>query len=415
MSQADRHPADTPAPRPVRPAASLVLIRPAARGIEVLMLRRADRPDAFGGAWVFPGGVVDAADRTAHPCCAGPGDSAASRRLDLAEGGLDFYVAAIRETFEEAGVLLGLDDRGNFPRAGDPALQALLQRRHAIASAAADFAVECRAQGLRLATDRLHYIAHWITPPGTPKRFDTRFFLGVLPPGQDALHDGSELTDHAWFKPAELIASRKHKLLAATQSLLGELGRFDSIDALLAWASSALEVRPIMRRRCRDTQGPTGVMPGHPAWAEIGWLDPAGTGEAWCELPAGQVTSLAPGVRRRAGSGGNAYLLGDPSTGWVAVDAEGDATDWLYALGIRNATFLNTRGRHGPARIVLGHRRLERLDAPGDASAWLLAPDGLAFTGTCAPTADVLARAQWAAPASGFLLPLAAGLRAGGQ
>jgi 8-oxo-dGTP pyrophosphatase MutT (NUDIX family) len=415
MSHADRDPSKPLAPRPLRPAASVVLVRPGARGIEVLMLRRADKGDAFSDAWVFPGGIVDAADRAAHACCAGPEDPAASRRLDLPQGGLDFYVAAIRETFEEAGVLLGVDAAGNLPCEPDPALQTLLRRRHAIAAGAVDFAAECRALGLRLAADRLHYIAHWITPLGTPKRFDTRFFLAALPPGQGVAHDGRELTDHGWFSPSELIASREHKLLTATVSLLGVLDRFDSLEALLAWASSPLEVPPIMRRRCRDATGSTGVMPEHPAWPEIGLLDPSGAGDAWCELPAGHVTALAAGVLRRAGAGGNAYLVGDPATGWAAIDVGEDDAHWLASLGVRDAALLCTRDREGPRRVALGQRQLERLDAPGGASAWLLAGERLAFTGAWEPGVGDIPGADWAAPSTGFLRPLSGGRRASGQ
>src|SRR5512139_3398394 len=102
------NPASAPpgeAPRAPRAAATLVVVRDAAVGIEVLLLRRAERGDHNSGAWVFPGGIVDRSDRDARRCCAGLGDAAASRQLGLDADGLDYYVAAVRECFEEAGLL----------------------------------------------------------------------------------------------------------------------------------------------------------------------------------------------------------------------------------------------------------------------------------------------------------------------
>ena len=95
-----------------RAAATLVVVRDAAVGIEVLLLRRAERGDHNSGAWVFPGGMVEPGDRLCHPRCAGLDDAAASARLGLPRGGLDYYVAAVRECFEEAGLLLALDAHG---------------------------------------------------------------------------------------------------------------------------------------------------------------------------------------------------------------------------------------------------------------------------------------------------------------
>src|SRR6186713_939543 len=101
-------PAAQPVPeRPPRPAATIVVVRDGAAGIEVLLSRRADGSDYTSGAWVFPGGIVDARDRDAHPACYGLDDAEASARLGLAQGGLDFFVAAIRESFEESGLLFG--------------------------------------------------------------------------------------------------------------------------------------------------------------------------------------------------------------------------------------------------------------------------------------------------------------------
>src|ERR1043166_3426533 len=107
LSSVDR--VDPPTDRPPRAAATLVVVRDGAVGVEVLLLRRAERGDHNSGAWVFPGGTVAASDRDAHAHCAGLDDAAASAHLGLAEGGLDYHVAAIRECFEEAGLLFAVD------------------------------------------------------------------------------------------------------------------------------------------------------------------------------------------------------------------------------------------------------------------------------------------------------------------
>ena len=105
-----------PAPRrdtgTLRAAATLVVVRDAAVGTEVLLLRRAERGDHNSGAWVFPGGLVEAGDRDCHAWCAGIDDASASARLGLAAGGLDYYVAALRECFEECGLLLASGAQG---------------------------------------------------------------------------------------------------------------------------------------------------------------------------------------------------------------------------------------------------------------------------------------------------------------
>lgn len=212
------------------------------------MLQRADRGDHNSGAWVFPGGLVDRGDRAMHGCCDGLDDAAASRRLSLPEGGLDFYVAAIRECFEEAGLLFARDERGCFPSSD---LQAkLAPARGLVARGERDFGALCRDSGLALAADLLHYVAHRVTPQGMPKRFDTRFFLAALPAGQQASSDATELVQDGWFRPGDLLRdSEGRKLLLVTRNMLEMLAGFDDVDALMRWAASPREVPRIERRR----------------------------------------------------------------------------------------------------------------------------------------------------------------------
>lgn len=210
------------------------------------MLERADKGDRNSGAWVFPGGLLDAADRGLHTCCAGLDDAAASERLGLPEGGLDFYVAAIRETFEEAGLLFARTSSGGSP--APAALTRLAPLRGPVARGKHGFGSLCRDSGLWLAPDLLHYVAHRVTPQGLPKRFDTRFFLAVAPPGQEANCDATELVQHDWFDPRELL--REHgtrKLLQVTRSMLELLAGFDNLDSMLRWAQSPRVVQRIER------------------------------------------------------------------------------------------------------------------------------------------------------------------------
>ena len=225
-------PAET---RPPRAAATLVVVRDALDaalgGVEVLLSRRAERGDHNSGAWVFPGGVVDPGDRQSHACCAGLDDAAASARLGLAEGGLDYYVAAVRECFEESGLLYATDRRGEMVGLnasdadsvdnGDNAGARLAAWRGPLHRGERTLGELCREFGLTLALDGVSYLSHWLTPPARAKRFDTRFFIAAVPQGQVAAHDGSELVEQLWLRPADALArSHELKLLTPTQKTL---------------------------------------------------------------------------------------------------------------------------------------------------------------------------------------------------
>ncbi|QJX01876.1 hypothetical protein HML84_05550 [Alcanivorax sp. IO_7] len=125
--------------------------------------------------------------------------------LGVAEGGLGYLVAAVRECFEEAGLLLARDGRGAWVDAAHP----VLATRHAVARGEASLTVLCREHGLDLCLDRVAYLDHWVTPPGPPRRFDTRFFVAEAPPGQVPLHDGQETIDHCWLTPRQALADRR--------------------------------------------------------------------------------------------------------------------------------------------------------------------------------------------------------------
>jgi 8-oxo-dGTP pyrophosphatase MutT (NUDIX family) len=225
------------------PASTLLLVRDTDGGIEVFMVRRPGAAD-FGGMYVFPGGKVDAADADAAHLCANLSDAAASSRLGIEAGGLAYWVAAIRESFEEAGVLLArraADDE----RQGDAMVDCTAadvearygEYRQAMHDGQVTFTELCDAEGLQLAADAVHYFSHWITPKGPPRRYDTRFFLARMPENQRPTHHEEELTDGVWIRPANALEHHDTglwRMIVPTLTTLRMLVRYSSVDRLTA-------------------------------------------------------------------------------------------------------------------------------------------------------------------------------------
>jgi 8-oxo-dGTP pyrophosphatase MutT (NUDIX family) len=247
---------------PARSAATVLLVRDGTGQdgepvIEVCMLRRNLNASFAAGAHVFPGGSVDHGDGDPEleSRCRGRTDAEASATLGLPEGGLAFWVAAVRECFEEAGVVLAYppatgEETGPGARVGspvmldssDPAVRARFTRhRDELNAGSARFVDVCKEEGLELATDALHYISRWITPGFMPKRFDTRFFVCAAPPGQVALHDDGETIATIWLRPAEALDRNRRgevDLLPPTIANLETVGRFATTEALLRAAAT---------------------------------------------------------------------------------------------------------------------------------------------------------------------------------
>jgi glyoxylase-like metal-dependent hydrolase (beta-lactamase superfamily II)/8-oxo-dGTP pyrophosphatase MutT (NUDIX family) len=310
-------------PADARPAASLLLLRDgdAGQGLEVLMLRRAERDgDPRSGACVFPGGVVDGRDHAAQAHQVGGDDAALSRRFGISGGALDYAIAALRETFEEVGLLL-LD--GPFDA---DAVAPWRQRLQQGSAGAADLAA---ALGRRWDLRGVAYYSHWLTPPGGPKRFDTRFFAVRAPAGQQAVADYGEALELMWLTPqAALSPERALKLLPVTRRTLQDLARFSTADAALAEAHARDTVRLTMPRVARSRSGArVVVLPDELPYAEVGRLDPAGHGQVLCELVAGQAVALSARVLRltapnpgvMTGPGTNTYFVG-AGDAWAVID-----------------------------------------------------------------------------------------------
>ncbi|MHB8246390.1 MAG: NUDIX hydrolase [Acidimicrobiales bacterium] len=242
-------------------------MRDAPAGIEVLMLRRNLSSTWVGGVYLFPGGAVDPEDASAGLIARSPdrGDGDASKLLGVPSAGLAFFVAAIRESFEEAGILLARAADGTPIAFSDPDVEArFVEHRRRLNAGELPFSELCAAEDLLLDTSRLFYFGHWITPEGGPRRYDTRFFVAAMPAGQTALHDDIEVIDSTWISPAAALS--KHKageidMLFPTIKHLEALNRFSSSAELLT-ASATVEVKTIRPKIVQTEQGVRFLLPG---------------------------------------------------------------------------------------------------------------------------------------------------------
>ena len=197
---------DKPNPKIPRKAATVLLVRDGAERPEVFMVKRPARGD-FPDLHVFPGGKVDEGDRQLTTTCRGLDDANASGQLALAEGGLGYWVAVIRECFEEAGVLLGYRGTEWFSPVDVAEEERFESYRNELIEGSRDFADLMADEGVELATDRVLYFSHWITPEMAPARFDTRFFLAAMPPEQSAEGHAHETVSGTWIPPEQALAN----------------------------------------------------------------------------------------------------------------------------------------------------------------------------------------------------------------
>ena len=220
----------------MRDAATLLLVRDTAAGLEVFMVERPGAAD-FGGMHVFPGGKVDVADASVEARCVGLSDAIASERLGVARGGIAFWSAAIREAFEEAGVLLAYRGERLVDLSDVATRDRFADHRDAVHKGDLSIVDLCLREDLKLATDRVHYFSHWITPPGPPRRYDTRFFLAHMPENQETAHHERELEDGVWVRPRDALRHRESErwmMIFPTLTTLHSLARYDRVDALVA-------------------------------------------------------------------------------------------------------------------------------------------------------------------------------------
>jgi len=227
-----------------RPAATIMLLRDGPDGIEVFMVVRHHAIDFAAGALVFPGGRVEEADLE---LAARPRDCPNPDRLDA--DAMAFRVAAIRETFEECGVLLARP-RGSVNLIDAETLKRLEdQHRGALNAGSIGFDAVLGSEGLLPAPDLLVHFAHWITPASQAKRYDTHFFLAEAPEAHLAVHDGWEAVESIWITPARALADTKagkYKLVFATAKNLEKLGQSNTVEDAMttARATKVVTVQP---------------------------------------------------------------------------------------------------------------------------------------------------------------------------
>ena len=347
-------------PVATRPAATVLLLRdtPDNGGLEVLMTRRSGTASFAPGAYVFPGGGIDALDASPET------HAAADRRPAQGDLHLTQAIAAIRESFEELGVLLARHTGG--PRKG------LMADAHDIAAIDRHlpFAAQCQARGLRLAADSVYLLAHWTGDRDLPRRFEVPFLVARMPEGQEPVADETEQFEPVWVRPADALARHEAGqffMIYPTIRTLQRLAKFDATQAVL---DAVAHEQPLWVSCPR-----AGLLGG----TEARYMeDEMPFGELALVCPDGQIvhpldwqteravpllrnvqrlTAPNPGVM--TGPGTNSYLVGDPATGFIAIDpgpADAGHLDklWRAAGGdIRMIVCTHSHPDHSPGAAPL--------------------------------------------------------------
>jgi 8-oxo-dGTP pyrophosphatase MutT (NUDIX family) len=246
----------------LRDAATVLLVRDAPAGLEVYLLRRTRNMPFAGGMTAYPGGGVDPRDSETELAWAGPSPAEWAGWFSTTQALAQALVcAAVRETFEEAGVLLAGPPGGPVLSDVDTpeweaVRQALLAREVSLAQALS-------AQGLAIRTDLLRPWAHWITPEPEPRRYDTRFFVAAVPQGQQARDVSGEADEASWLRPADALAEHAagtRTMLPPTLLTLGDLAPHSTVDSALAGAPPR-PISPVLPRIEMAEDGPRVTMP----------------------------------------------------------------------------------------------------------------------------------------------------------
>lgn len=267
-----------------RDAASVILLRPGNTDVfEVFLMRRHRRQAFMAGVFVFPGGAFDEADAdpALQELCRGV--SPAEARLLLQEEtlpetlALGFFITALRETFEEAAVLFAAAASGeDLPRQDPPARRRFEEYRRQVHTGMLSFYRMAQTESLVYRPDRLLPYTRWITPEMETRRFDTRFFLAMMPEGQAASHDEEELVASQWTSPAGALLQHETgelELMPPTLKILEELTTYTSIETLFA-ATAAKCLPPILPQLQKSEDGYLLLLPHDPEYTLTGRRDP---------------------------------------------------------------------------------------------------------------------------------------------
>ncbi|MDM0078054.1 MBL fold metallo-hydrolase [Variovorax sp. J2P1-59] len=333
-------------PAPVRAAATVLLLRDTPEGVEVLMTRRSSTASFAPGAYVFPGGRIDEGDTTARPI--------ATRRRTQSRVQLTQAIAAIRESFEELGVLLAHHPDGR-PVSADE----LASMDRSTATTTVAFADQCAERGLLLSTDKVYTFAHWITDRDLPKRFDVPFLVARMPEGQTPTADETEQFEPSWVRPADALARHKAGtffMIFPTLRTLERLAAFKTVEAVLdACANRQAGEGPLWTSCPR-----AGMLAGQEArymetdspYGELAMVSPDGQivhALDWqSEHPVPLLKNVqrltAPNPSAMTGPGTNSYIVGDASTGYIVIDPGPNDFDHIGRLW---------RATHGDIRMIV--------------------------------------------------------------
>lgn len=300
-------------PAPLRAAATVLLLRDTASGLEVLMTRRSATASFAPGAYVFPGGGIDAADAQSQ--------AIAARRPTQSDERLTQAIAAIRESFEELGVLLARQRDGAPATAAD--VRAL--DRHA------PFAAQCRERGLVLAADQVFLLAHWITDRDLPRRFDVPFLVARMPAGQEPVADEAEQFEPVWVRPADALARHadgRFFMIFPTIRTLERLRQFETVDAVLAACAGEQPLWTSCPRAGFVQGAEARYMEHEMQYGELALVCPDGQILHQLDWRTDQPVALlrnvmrltAPNPGMMTGPGTNSYIVGDPDTGYLVID-----------------------------------------------------------------------------------------------
>jgi len=340
-----------PSRPPVTPrrAATVLLLRDGPRGVEVLMTRRSLTASFAPGAYVFPGGGIDDADASTDT------HALARRRSTQDDLLLTQAIAAIRESFEELGVLLARHPDGRSASAADVSS---LDRHSPLAT-------QCARRGLALAADEVFVLAHWITDRDLSRRFDVPFLVARMPEGQEPVADEKEQFEPVWVRPADAL--ERHRagqffLIFPTIRTLERMRPFQCVDDVLAscrdekpWFVSCPRAGFLAGREQR-------YMEHEPPFGELALVCPEGQVVHHLDWQPDRVVPLLRNVQRvtcgnpgvMTGPGTNSYVVGDPDTGFVVIDPGPEDPEhqerlWRAAGGdIRHIVCTHSHPDHSP-------------------------------------------------------------------
>jgi glyoxylase-like metal-dependent hydrolase (beta-lactamase superfamily II)/8-oxo-dGTP pyrophosphatase MutT (NUDIX family) len=351
-------------PAPLRAAATVLLLRDTPQGIEVLMTRRSASASFAPGAYVFPGGRIDEGDAAAH--------AVATRRPTQSAAQLTQAIAAIRESFEELGVLLARHADGRPVSAGE-----IAGMDRSTAGSAVAFADQCAARGLLLSSDQVFTLAHWITDRDLPRRFDVPFLVARMPEGQEPTADEAEQFEPCWVRPADALARHaagSFFMIFPTLRTLERLAAYATVEAVLAACAQRAGGEGPLWTSCPRAGLLNGqearYMEGDSPFGELALVCPDGQlvhpldwqSKAPVPLLANVRRLTAPNPSVMTGPGTNSYLVGEAATGYIVIDPGPNDPEhldrlWRAAQGdIRMIVCTHSHSDHSPGAAPLQAR-----------------------------------------------------------